>query len=50
VYRVTFSTSDRGTSGGIRTLIFGSAGQGMITYLILEEQRRIDILDVLRLG
>ena len=25
-------------------------GQGLITYLILEEQRRVDILDVLWIG
>jgi hypothetical protein len=35
---------------GVRTLTFGPAGQGMITYLILEDQRRVDILDVLWLG
>lgn len=32
---------------GVRTLTFGPTGQGMITYLILEDQRRVDILDVL---
>lgn len=35
---------------GIRTLTFGPAGQGMITYLILDMQRRFDILDVLWIG
>ena len=35
---------------GVRTLTFGPNGQGMITYLILEDQRRVDILDVLWLG
>jgi hypothetical protein len=35
---------------GVRTLTFGPTGQGMITYLILEDQRRVDILDVLWLG
>jgi hypothetical protein len=35
---------------GVRTLIYGPAGQGMITYLILEDQRRVDILDVLWIG
>lgn len=34
----------------VRTLPFGPTGQGMITYLILEQQRRVDILDVLWLG
>ena len=32
---------------GVRTLTFGPTGQAMITYLILEDQRRVDILDVL---
>lgn len=32
---------------GVRTLTFGSTSHGMITYLILEDQRRVDILDVL---
>jgi len=32
---------------GVRTLTFGPTAQGMITYLILEDQRRVDILDVL---
>ncbi len=35
---------------GIRTLVFGPFGQGMITYLILDAQRRVDILDVLWIG
>ena len=35
---------------GVRTLTFGPTDQGMITYLILEDQRRVDILDVLWLG
>ena len=34
----------------VRTLTFGPTGQGMITYLILEDQRRVDILDALWLG
>lgn len=33
--------------GGLRTLTFGPSAQGMITYLIVEELRRVDILDVL---
>ena len=35
---------------GVRTLTFGPTNQGMITYLILEDQRRADILDVLWIG
>ena len=35
---------------GVRTLTFGPTGQGLITYLILDDQRRVDILDVLWIG
>ena len=31
-------------------MAFGPSGEGMITYLILEDQRRVDILDVLWIG
>ncbi|AEA28806.1 hypothetical protein Psed_6725 (plasmid) [Pseudonocardia dioxanivorans CB1190] len=34
----------------VRTLAFGAAGEGLVTYLILEAQRRVDVLDVLWLG
>jgi hypothetical protein len=34
----------------VRTLTFGPTTQAMITYLILEDQRRVDILDVPWLG
>ena len=37
-------------AAGVRTLTFGPTGQGMVTYLILEDQRRVDILDVLWIG
>lgn len=36
--------------GPVRTLAFGAAGHGLITYLILEDQRRVDILKVLWIG
>jgi len=32
----------------VRTLTFGSSG--MITYLIMEDMRRVDVLDVLWAG
>jgi hypothetical protein len=35
---------------GVRTLALGPTGEGLITYLILEGQRRVDILDVLWIG
>jgi hypothetical protein len=34
----------------LRTLTFGPSGLGMITFLILEDQRRVDILDVIWVG
>ena len=34
----------------VRTLAFGAAHEGLVTYLILEAQRRVDVLDVLWLG
>ena len=30
----------------MRACAFGSRGEGMVTYLILEDQRRVDLLDV----
>ncbi|SDY66182.1 mRNA-degrading endonuclease RelE, toxin component of the RelBE toxin-antitoxin system [Amycolatopsis xylanica] len=32
--------------GALRQLLFGD-GVGIITYLVLDEQRRVDVLDVL---
>ena len=34
----------------MRTLIFGPHGEGKVVYLILEDQRRVDILFVLWLA
>lgn len=36
--------------GPVRTLLFGPHREGMITYLILENQRRVDLLKVIWLG
>lgn len=33
--------------GAMRQLIFGPGGKGMVTYLVLEDQRRVDVLRVL---
>ena len=44
------SLSAANPTAGVRTLTFGPTGQGMVTYLILEDQRRVDILDVLWIG
>ena len=36
--------------GNLRQLIFGSGGEGFVTYLILEDQRLVDVLKVLWAG
>lgn len=42
--------NDQNPEGPVRTMTFGADHQGMVTYLILEDQRRVDILSVLWLG
>lgn len=32
--------------GSMRTLVFGPYGNGIVTYLILEDQQRVDVLRV----
>ena len=44
------SLSDENPDAPVRSLTFGPAGRGMVTYLILERQRRVDVLDVLWLS
>lgn len=34
----------------VRMLTFGPQHEGMVTYLILEDQRRVDVLQVVWLG
>jgi hypothetical protein len=36
--------------GNMRTMTFGDDGQGLLTYLILEDQRRVVIILMLWLG
>lgn len=31
----------------MRQLVFGHGGEGLVTYLVLEDQRRVDVLRVL---
>jgi hypothetical protein len=42
--------NDRNPDGPVRTLLFGSDHEGMVTYLILDDQRRVDVLSVLWIG
>ena len=44
------SLNDDYPDAPVRTLAFGPAHQGLVTYLILDDQRRVDLLDVLWLG
>ena len=36
--------------GEVRQLIFGPGGDGVVTYLILEDQQRVDVLRVIWVG
>jgi hypothetical protein len=42
--------NDRDVDSPVRTVAFGPHGQGLVTYLILERDRRVDVLDVLWLS
>ncbi|MDQ3152227.1 MAG: hypothetical protein M3R63_11065 [Actinomycetota bacterium] len=42
--------NDDNPDAPVRTLAFGPAHQGMVTYLILDDQRRVEVLDVLWLS
>ncbi|MDQ3989066.1 MAG: hypothetical protein M3291_07695 [Actinomycetota bacterium] len=37
--------NDDNPDAPVRTLAFGPDRQGLVTYLILDEQRRVDVLD-----
>ncbi len=36
--------------GNMRVLVSGAGGRGKVVYLILEEQRRVDVLEVIWVG
>jgi hypothetical protein len=36
--------------GNMRQLVFGDGGVGVVTYLILEDQQRVDVLEVTWVG
>jgi hypothetical protein len=36
--------------GAVRQMLFGPNGAGMVVYLILEDQQRVDVLEVMWLG
>jgi hypothetical protein len=33
--------------GAMRQLVFGPGGKGMVTYLVLDDQQRVDVLRIL---
>jgi hypothetical protein len=41
------SLNDDDPDAPVRTFAFGPDRQGMVTYLILDAQRRVDVLDIL---
>jgi hypothetical protein len=36
--------------GAVRQLVFGPGGEGLVTYLILEDQQVVDVLEVMWIG
>lgn len=36
--------------GEVRQMVFGPGGKGLVTYLVLEDQRRVDVLLVTWVG
>jgi hypothetical protein len=44
------SLNNANPDGAVRTATFGPAPEGMVTYLVLEDIRRVDVLDVVWLG
>jgi hypothetical protein len=38
--------NDTNPGGAVRQLAFGPEGKGLVTYLVLEDQQRVDILEV----
>ena len=42
--------NDDKPDGSMRELVFGGNGEGAVTYLILEDQRRVDVLLVQWVG
>lgn len=39
--------NERNPDGSVRQLTFGDTGEALLTFLILEQQRRVDILEVM---
>jgi hypothetical protein len=44
------SLNDTNPDAPVRTIAFGPEHEGLVTYLILEAERRVDVLDVMWLA
>jgi hypothetical protein len=44
------SINSRNPDAAVRNHVFGEHHEGVVTYLILDDQRRVDLLSVLWLG
>ena len=44
------SLNDANPDAPVRSIAFGPGYEGLVTYLILEDQRRVDVLDVMWLA
>ena len=42
--------NDHNPDGAVRIVVFGAERRGIATYLILEDQRRVDLLQIAWLG
>jgi hypothetical protein len=42
--------NDQNPDGPVRVLPFGPAHEGLVAYLVLQEQRRVDLLQIIWLG
>jgi hypothetical protein len=44
------SINKTNAGGEVRQLVFGPGGRGMVTYLVLEDQQLVDVLEVQWVG
>jgi hypothetical protein len=44
------SLNDANPDAAVRSIAFGRGHEGLVTYLILDDQRRVDVLDVMWLS
>jgi hypothetical protein len=44
------SASEQNPDGALRRFLFGPEGAGMVTYLVLDDQREVHVVQVLWIG